>query len=209
MRRRSSGTPSTGRRLDRASWAAAALDVLSTGGIAAVAVEPIAARLGATKGSFYWHFPNRDALVEAALELHARRSTDDVITELEALDDPTQRLVGLFDRVFRRGDAAAAELALLSHADDPQVAPVLARMTRRRLDYLERLYRGLGVPDAEAGRHAVLAYTAYIGLVQAQRATGGRLFGSAVERTAYLDFLLPMLTPGRRPTGSRARPPDG
>ncbi|HEX6569386.1 MAG TPA: TetR/AcrR family transcriptional regulator [Acidimicrobiales bacterium] len=198
MPQRSSDTPAPGRRLDRAAWAAAALDALSTGGIAAVAVEPIAARLGATKGSFYWHFPSRDALVEAALDLHARRSTDDVIAELDALDDPAQRLVRLFDHVFRRGHAGRAELALLSHADDRLVAPVLARMTRRRVDYLDRLYRDLGLPDAEARRYAVLAYTAYTGVVQAQRAAGGRLFGSAAERSAYVDFLLPMLTP-RRP----------
>ena len=30
-------------------------------------MEGLARRLGATKGSFYWHFTNRDALIEASL----------------------------------------------------------------------------------------------------------------------------------------------
>ena len=195
MAQRSSGTPSTGRRLDRAAWVAAALDALAAGGVAAVAVEPIAARLGATKGSFYWHFADRDALVEAALELHARRSTDDVIAELEALGDPAERLTRLFDHVFRRPEAGRAELALLSHADDPLVKPVLAAMTRRRVDYLTQLYREMGLAGTDARHHAVLAYTSYSGLLQAQRAAGGRLFDSAAARAGYVDFLLTVLSP--------------
>jgi AcrR family transcriptional regulator len=39
---------------------------LARGGVSAVAVEPLAAELGVTKGSFYSYFPHRDALVAAA-----------------------------------------------------------------------------------------------------------------------------------------------
>ena len=54
--------------MDREQWAEAALGAIATGGIKAVAVEPLAARLGVTKGSFYWHFADRRALIDAALE---------------------------------------------------------------------------------------------------------------------------------------------
>ena len=55
-------------RLSAEDWAQAALDLIAEQGVAAVAVEPLARRLGVTKGSFYWHFPSRDALLQAALE---------------------------------------------------------------------------------------------------------------------------------------------
>ena len=55
-------------RLSAEDWALAALDVIAESGLASVAVEPLAKRLGVTKGSFYWHFPSRDALLVAALE---------------------------------------------------------------------------------------------------------------------------------------------
>ena len=55
-------------RLSAEDWALAALDVIAESGLAAVAVEPLARRLGVTKGSFYWHFPSREALLVAALE---------------------------------------------------------------------------------------------------------------------------------------------
>ena len=48
--------------LTAANWAEAALDAIAENGIEAVAVEPLARRLGVTKGSFYWHFTHREAL---------------------------------------------------------------------------------------------------------------------------------------------------
>src|SRR5690348_1930338 len=80
------------RRLSPDDWARAALAAIAQGGVGAVAVETIATQLGATKGSFYWHFKNRDALIEAALALWEQRTTDAVIEELEREPDPAERL---------------------------------------------------------------------------------------------------------------------
>src|SRR3982750_413836 len=93
-------------RLSAGSWAAVALDALIAGGVSPVAVEPLAVRLGATKGSFYWHFANRDALVEAALALWERDRTEAVIAAMDAEPDPARRLHRLFATVSSgRGDA--------------------------------------------------------------------------------------------------------
>jgi AcrR family transcriptional regulator len=176
------------RNLTRTDWADAALTALADGGLAAVAVEPIAARLGTTKGSFYWHFANRDALVDAALAHWADRHTEAVIRELEPITDPQRRLDALLAATIGRTTANRAELALLAHADHPAVAPVLAAVTARRVDFIAAAYRQSGCPEPEARFRAVLGYTAYIGLLQAQRATAGALLPDA-DRPAYLDFL--------------------
>ena len=55
-------------RLSAADWEQAALETLAENGLAAVAVESLARRLGVTKGSFYWHFPTREALIQATIE---------------------------------------------------------------------------------------------------------------------------------------------
>src|SRR3954463_9386070 len=89
------------RRLTPQDWATAALDAIAEGGLSAVAVEPLAARLGTTKGSFYWHFANREALLEAALTRWEERTTTEVITEIDqATDDPADRLRLLIVRVI-------------------------------------------------------------------------------------------------------------
>src|SRR5215470_15475319 len=54
-------------RLDADAWIAAAFEALAEGGIDAVRVEPLAKALGITKGSFYWHFADRRALIDAML----------------------------------------------------------------------------------------------------------------------------------------------
>ncbi|WP_246281468.1 TetR/AcrR family transcriptional regulator [Fodinicola acaciae] len=174
------------RRLSKQDWADAALAALADGGLAAVAVEPLAARLGATKGSFYWHFANRDALVQAALERWADRQTEQIIRDVEPITDPLERLRAVFEITLGAGRVSRAELAMLAHADDPLVAPVLARVTARRVDFLEACYVAAGA--AQARQRAVLAYTAHIGLIQAQRASGGTLVTDA-DRPAYLRFL--------------------
>jgi AcrR family transcriptional regulator len=183
----------TATRLDRDVWAMAAVTALAEGGLAAVAVEPIAARLGATKGSFYWHFENRDALLAAAVELWERLGTEQVIAELEQLADPAERLRRLFDRVFRLGDQGRTDLALLAHADHPLVAPALARVTARRVGYLARLFGELGFRDDEARHWGLLAYTTYSGLAQAQRSAPGDLFADDAARDRYVDFVFDLL----------------
>src|ERR1700733_15957828 len=81
-------------------WARAALAAIARGGIAAVAVEGIAADLGATKGSFYWHFKNRDALIQAALALWGQSCRESVIEDLEHEPDPAEGLRKLLEAAF-------------------------------------------------------------------------------------------------------------
>jgi AcrR family transcriptional regulator len=186
----------TRKRLTTRDWTAAALAALARGGIAAVAVEPIAASLGATKGSFYWHFDSRDALLEAALREWERTDTDDVIALVEAEPDVRRRLrtlltVALGGHPGRPGERVV--LALLATADHPLVAPVLARVTSRRLGYLTGLFSALGFPPGEARQRSLLAYTAYLGHAQLAHATPEAApAGDALP--AYVDTVITTLT---------------
>ena len=86
-------------RLSADDWAQAALDLIAEQGVGAVAVEPLARRLGVTKGSFYWHFPSRDALLQAALERWEVVEQQQVFGSLEEVPDPRTRLRALFQLV--------------------------------------------------------------------------------------------------------------
>jgi AcrR family transcriptional regulator len=110
-------------RFTRDDWAAAALAVLSESGPAAVAVEPVAARLGASKSSFYWLFENRAALLEAALRRWEQRQTDAVLPGLAAIADPAQRLRTLARNAFAATDIADLSLQLLTESADRARAP--------------------------------------------------------------------------------------
>ena len=51
-------------RTPRGAWVHAGLQALAAGGPDAVRVETLAVWLGVSKGGFYWHFADRQALLE-------------------------------------------------------------------------------------------------------------------------------------------------
>src|SRR5688500_3247840 len=91
---------STADRLDPEDWTRAALTAIAEGGTANVSVERLARELGATKGSFYWHFKDRPALIEAALQLWERDFTDRIIERLADVPDPRERFKKLLESAF-------------------------------------------------------------------------------------------------------------
>lgn len=157
------------RPLDAADWTQAALDAIADGGLAAVAIEPLAKRLGTTKGSFYWHFAHREALVHAALERWEHEHTEGVIALVDQEAEPGDRLLRLFELVLHGSRHDRIEMGLLAAAEHPWVEPVLRRATERRVDYVAEQYRALGCARSEARQRAVLAVSVYLGHVQLGR----------------------------------------
>ena len=181
--------------LSRDDWTAAALDALAAVCLSAVAIDPLARRLGATKGSFYWHFSSRDELIAATLERWERRDTVDVLAALAAIADPQERLValarGAYGRAARGTDPQAGVLAA---ASDPRVAPTLERVTVARLTALERLFCDAGLEPMEAARRARVAYALYVGVIDLRRAApSSRLAEDEIE--AEIEMMVGALVP--------------
>jgi AcrR family transcriptional regulator len=184
------------RRLTRDDWISAALSAIADGGLAAVGVEPLAARLGATKGSFYWHFENRDALLEAAIGHWEKETTTDVVAEITAAvhDAPASQFRRLAVTVIERAEQDRVGPALLASAAHPAVAPALERVTAARLDLIATVLRRLGFPPAETRRRALLAYSAYLGHSQLAHSTASVLPATRAGRRAYLNDAIRALT---------------
>ncbi|HET9483424.1 MAG TPA: helix-turn-helix domain-containing protein [Xanthomonadales bacterium] len=153
-------------RLTAADWEQAALDLIAEQGVAAVAVEPLARRLGVTKGSFYWHFATRDALLEAALQRWERTDVEALMTKIDRIEDPRDRLKQLFRRTSHEMRTHVIYSALLKALDHPAVQPVMQRLSHRRINYLSVAYRALGLSRKTAMNRARLAYSAYVGFLQ-------------------------------------------
>ena len=183
------------RRLTRDDWITAALGAIADGGLAAVAVEPLAVRLGATKGSFYWHFENRDALLEAAIRRWEKETTTDVAAEITTAGDaPASQFRRLVASVIERAEQDRVGPALLASAAHPAVAPALERVTAVRLNLIATVLRRLGFSPAEARRRALLAYSAYLGHGQLAHSTPGVLPATKTGRRAYLNDAMHALT---------------
>lgn len=155
-------------RLSAQDWARAALTAIADGGLAAVAVEPLARTLGVTKGSFYAHYRNRDELIAAALAEWLRTHGEGGLADLAAIADPARRLRELLTTVVHAVQplAPSVHLSLLGDRNDPRVRDVVRRVNRARLELLARTYRELGLPPERAVSRARVAYAAILGLLQ-------------------------------------------
>ena len=177
-------------RFTRDDWAAAALHALTEGGVSAVAVEPVAARLGASKSSFYWLFDDRRALLEAALERWERVQTEQVVTFLAEIADPAERLRVLIRRAFSAPAGADLALRLLTEADQPAVEPAAERVTRRRLAVLAETFTELGLTPERARHHATASYALYLGTAALHRVSA-----APDDIEAYVGFITHALIP--------------
>lgn len=182
------------------AWLAAAWGELSRGGVDRVRIEPIAALLGVTKGSFYWHFRDRAALLDALLADWERRATLSVIALVDASSEaPRARLAELLRVTTNAREAPDAEQAIRAWgASDPAARIRLERIDSRRERYVEDLLVAAGIARSKAKLRARALYLALIG-EYARVAHGGTPTSRAVW-AELLDRMLADASPRARRT---------
>lgn len=182
-------------RLAAADWERGALEMIAEQGVAGLAIEALARRLGVTKGSFYWHFRNREALLQATLsrwEAEDERKLQDRLGATQ--DDPRQRLGALFRWVSGEVQPHRVYAALLQALDHRQVKPLMTRVSQRRMDTLELAFRRAGLGPDEARHRARLTYAAYVGFVQLNLALDLPHL-SHEQYDAYVEHVIETLVP--------------
>lgn len=138
--------------LAREDWIAAALHNLVESGIHSVKIEALASKLGATRGSFYWHFSDRAELLEELLSAWMRENTEPFRRVLDSdRDQPlVQALryaeVWLHDEFDPAFDAAVRDWARISET----VANNVRQIDNERLDILFDIFMRLGYEDKES-----------------------------------------------------------
>jgi AcrR family transcriptional regulator len=187
-------------RLSREDWIAAALDAIAKGGLGAVAIEPLAAGLGVTKGSFYAHFSTRDEWIDAALQSWEHSHGHAELDRFAAIDDPTERLHALLLAAvtFSQSGALSVHVGLLGELADERVAGVLARVNASRIRLLTGTYSQLGFSRQRADDRARLSYAAYLGLLQMAREAPGRRLGEP-ELASFMTEVRSVLIDGPDP----------
>ena len=162
-------SPSTARtQLDPERWVETAIDVLAKEGIAGLRVEVLAKRCGVTKGSFYWHFMDRQALLAAVLERWKEGRIRDI--EKTTAVSPGQERDQLHYAIevygaSRNRKGMAIELAVRDWArHDVLAAAVVEAVDLYRLECTRKLFVATGMSDAEAKSRSLLLYACVFGL---------------------------------------------
>ena len=180
--------------LSAGDWEQQALVLMAEKGIRAVAIESLARRMGVTKGSFYWHFPNRDALLEQSLLRWEKHDEANLQASLGAIADPRERLRSFFRRTGREKLTHDVYSSLLTAADHPKVEPLLERVAERRMKHIEAAFGEIGFNREEASHRARLTYSTYLGFLQLQRQHQAPQLSSE-EFEAYMIHVIATLIP--------------
>lgn len=151
-------------RTPRSTWIEAGLRALAEGGADAVRIEPLAKSLGVTRGSFYGHFEDRAALLEAMLDSWQRAAIDEVLAQVERRGgDPRTKIRRAGALTFSE-QLLPIELAIRDWARrDPAVAARLRRVDNQRMEYLRALFATFCTDQADIESRCVLAFSLAIG----------------------------------------------
>lgn len=149
-------------RLTKVDWLQQGLRTLAAEGVSALKVGPMAARLGVSRGSFYWHFADIEAFRSDLLGYWQETATDQVIEALDARPGDLGRLRDLLRQAFgRRHGLDRAVRSWAAH--DPEVAGIVGAVDDRRIAQIARLLVDAGLDATQANPRALLLYWAFLG----------------------------------------------
>ena len=143
------------KQLAAEDWLKLALETLDNEGVHKVNVEYLARKLGVTKGSFYWHFKNRETLLKEMLNYWAETLTTDVILRSrQNSKDAKETLLKLMTIITeeRVGRYEAAIRAWAMH--DEMAKATLHKVDEQRLKYITSVFTDIGFKKADAETRA-------------------------------------------------------
>lgn len=155
-------------QLDREHWIRFATEVLAHEGLAGIRVESLARALNVTKGSFYWHFKDRQALLNAIIaEWKTERIHETQQDVIASSAQAKAQIHAIIDRYSTRPDEyrLLLELAIRDWARrDAHVAGVVEAVDLARRTRATHLFEQAGFAPEEARTRALLLFTHVFGL---------------------------------------------
>ena len=155
-------------QLDPARWVDTAIDLLASEGVSGLRVEVLAKRCGVTKGSFYWHFKDRQALLDAVLLRWQEGRIRDIEKTTSVSPGKERDQLHFAIEVYgavRNRKGMAIELAVRDWArHDAHAARIVEAVDLYRLDCTRKLFVAAGMSDAEAKSRSLLLYACVFGL---------------------------------------------
>ena len=187
---KSSAAPRT--QLSPEAWIDAATAVLVDRGIDHVRVDVLAGGLGVTRGSFYWHFRDREDLLRRVLAAWRERATEQLTARLaQAHDDPREQLADASTLPFRGRAATRAariELAIRAWARrDAMARQFVDEADGARIAYIAQLFSALGFGVAEARWRA---FTLYAYVVAESQIAAPIATAQRIERDRFIERLM-------------------
>lgn len=176
-----------GGRLSVDDWIGAGFVELAAGGPDALRISRLCDRLGVTKGSFYWHFPDiasyRAALVQAWAD--ERELRDAQVTQPPDID-PRERLRRMMETLLNDRHWAVSRVMRIWALTNEAVNTSVRHSDERVLRSARQVFADAGFDLAQAHLRATLVVAANAGLLMIDP-TAPNISTDVRER--FLDFM--------------------
>jgi AcrR family transcriptional regulator len=149
-------------------WLDAAYSLLVEGGVEAVKVMPLAERLGLSRTSFYWHFPDREALLAGLIDRWQSKNTGNLIARCEApAATISEAMLNLIDCwVDPQLFDSRLEFAMRTWGlTDPAVDRAMSEADSRRVAAITALFRRFGYDETQSDTRARTLYLTQVGYI--------------------------------------------
>ncbi len=182
--------PTKPARLSKTDWLDAGLIVLGKKGAGGVRIDAICKELMVSKGSFYWHFRDRQDLMTGLLDYWDSRETTALIKHVEeALTSPAERIWYVVREVTLGDYNVAVEVAIRHWAyQDATIRQRLESVDAQRLAFFTRQFREHGFSQTQASLRAHTVYS--IMLVREFMQTGENREDLHARMSASVDLML-------------------
>jgi len=185
MAPRATGNP----RLSVDDWLQAGYTLIAEDGLQALKIDRLCARLGVTKGSFYWHFSDMAGYRSALIEAWAEQRGEEHRVYQEIRDRPPAERLSMMIKALISPRHWQLERAMREWArTDPNVAASVAAADRRVMRTVRQAFADLDFAPEEAELRAQTTFAAGIGFLQIAGSKTPPL--SAAQRERFLEFML-------------------
>lgn len=155
--------------LTREDWFVAAIGALRGSGIDGVRVEALAANLGVSRGSFYWHFRDRQELLDMILA-RWEEETAWLISGASTAATPRERAVRFFEMANSSPYPPDREIFAWARRDG-KVARRVEVTEAKRTTFFEHILRDAGAGERSRQLSEVL-YLATLGWLERRWRSG-------------------------------------
>ena len=150
------------KRLTKSDWLSAGFKALTDAGPDMLKAEPLARRLGTTKGSFYWHFTDVPAYHDALLAACEVQAVADVMAVIGTENSAVARLRRMGQVISETSARRQVDPAVRAWAcGNKRAAQAVARVDAKRLAYIHELLSELDIANPEIAR---IIYAASVGM---------------------------------------------
>ncbi len=182
-------TPKKNKGVSKNQWLDKALEVLGLKGFEAVKIEKLAKLLGTSRSGFYWHFKNRQDLLQHLLDYWTDEYTSTLIDDMEVkgLDAGKRLLVAM--KIIGDKNLTKYDLAMNGWAKtDKRVDDAVKKVIKMRLDFSREIFVGLGFDGDELEMRARV-FTCYHTWEEVTFTTDNKELNAKLQELRYKMFI--------------------